>query len=412
MVLQIRGKLLLRRLRSRSQCKVYKVLLSTPWPNANTSPDDEGSPEPLAFKKPEEIASTPRKRKRPGFDPEPEPKLQILDLAGLDHTPVALKVAKSRNLGDVIDDSDMEDEFKSSLVLHGLEELTRSPEPNSSPQERDPNLDKYFTATQGAPDFNQDYLDSDLLLTQAQSILGQDCFLSKSTATKDEPESPSFHFTQTQLPSTCPMCHAPVNPLELKAKGPMNVSAQERFCQSHQRKTAQDDWKEQGYPEINWTTLPKRLEKYHKKVERWINGEKSHYRTLYGERVAAGQDRTLRKLTSNLIPGYYGSRGLQVISEFVMHNHTRLLKKVAPRDALISKRSVAAYMQAVLVPEITTLLIMEDMNVGEERAREILDESVVMGELLQEEVKDVHIRKRKGRVDDSEEDSDELDELA
>lgn len=95
-----------------------------------------------------------------------------------------------------------------------------------------------------------------------------------------------------------------------------------------------------------------------------------------------------------------------------MQKHTRLLKKVAPRDALISKRGVTNYMQAVLVPEITTLLIMEDMSVDAERAREILDESVVMGELLQEEVKDVHVSKRKGRVGDSEEDSDEFDELA
>jgi hypothetical protein len=39
-------------------------------------------------------------------------------------------------------------------------------------------------------------------------------------------------------------------------------------------------------------------------------------------------------------------------------------------------------MMMVLAPELATMLIMEDMNVDAERAREIMRESVELGDLL------------------------------
>ena len=42
-------------------------------------------------------------------------------------------------------------------------------------------------------------------------------------------------------------------------------------------------------------------------------------------------------------------------------------------------------MQAVLVPELAILLIKDDMKVDEEKAREVLRDSVDIGNLLNEE---------------------------
>ena len=46
---------------------------------------------------------------------------------------------------------------------------------------------------------------------------------------------------------------------------------------------------------------------------------------------------------------------------------------------------VAAYIQAVLAPELAAQLVMDDMNVDEESARAILRDSIDVGNLLNEE---------------------------
>lgn len=307
--------------------------------------------------------------------------------------------SKLRSLIGAIPDSDDDAEEPNFDGLHGLDSPTSASHP---PREENAEVSKYlFPATQ-AQEFKNYSLDDSFLLSQVKEILSKDQNDELKTSWRTQPED--YHLTQTEVLPVCPMCRAPVDPQELQAQGRMNTRAQERFCQSHQRKTAKEEWKERGYPEIDWETLPSKLSKYRKNIQKWINGADSHYRQQYGAKTAAGQDRTLRKLTSNLIPGYYGSRGLQVISDFIMQNNTKLLKKVAPKDRLMSKSSVTAYVQSVLVPEVTTLLIMEDMSVDEESARRVLEESAAMGELLQEEIRDVHV----SRVEDSEDDEDEL----
>ena len=61
------------------------------------------------------------------------------------------------------------------------------------------------------------------------------------------------------------------------------------------------------------------------------------------------------------------------------------LRRLAASDKLISSGGVSRYVQAVLVPELATLLIKDDMKVDEERAREVLNDSVDIGNLLNEE---------------------------
>jgi len=209
------------------------------------------------------------------------------------------------------------------------------------------------------------------------------------TKDKHTPSEARDFSSSTQI-AHCPMCNKPVDAGELKALGHVNIRNQEKFCQSHQKKTAQEEWKSLKYPTIDWGRLESRILQHHSFIESLINGQDCHHRLVLEEVVRAGKDRTLRTSKSNLTPGYYGYRGLRAISESIMKEHTDLLKERAVTDRLVSARGVTAFVQSVLVPEVTVQLIREDMGVkSEEEARDILVKSVAMGELLHEEVGDV-----------------------
>ncbi|QSZ33919.1 hypothetical protein DSL72_005493 [Monilinia vaccinii-corymbosi] len=202
----------------------------------------------------------------------------------------------------------------------------------------------------------------------------------------------------------CPMCNEHVAAEDLEAFGEMNTRRQEKFCLSHQRKSARSDWKSKGYPDIDWTTLDSRISNHHAFIKKIIGGASCHSRSILDETIKAGKDRNLMKSTTNLIPGYYGSRGLRLISENIMSKFTPKLKERAPIDRLIAARGPTAFVESVVIPEVTVLLIQEDMKVDEEGAREILKESCEMGDLVNEEIKDVVKLKpkKKKHIDDSE----------
>ncbi|RDL34700.1 uncharacterized protein BP5553_07828 [Venustampulla echinocandica] len=206
---------------------------------------------------------------------------------------------------------------------------------------------------------------------------------------------------QTQKPR-CPMCNELVDPTDLEELSHMNTRKQEQFCLSHQRKTARATCKAQGYPEIDWKSLDSRIAKHRSFIKDLINGGESHYRTMLDEKVQTGKDRNLLQMTSNLTPGYYGTRGLRVMSENIMHDFTPLLKKRVVKDRLMAARGVAGFVESVVVPEVAVLLIKEDMSVGSGEARDILADSASLGELIHEEVRDIVKR----RIEDSEEDDD------
>lgn len=211
--------------------------------------------------------------------------------------------------------------------------------------------------------------------------------------------------TMTQR-GRCPMCNAPVDSADIREFGKnMNIRMQEKFCRAHRMRTAKEDWEDRNYPTIKWEKLDRRITQHHTLIKKLIKGETSYYREQMEEKVKAGKDRSLLKMTTNLTPGYYGTRGLRAISENIMHKFTTLLKKRMVEDELMSARGFTPYVQSVLVPEIASRLIMNDMKVSLERAREILSESTEVGELLNEEIRDVV----KKTVSDSE-DEDENDE--
>ncbi len=85
-----------------------------------------------------------------------------------------------------------------------------------------------------------------------------------------------------------------------------------------------------------------------------------------------------------------------------MSNFSSQIRRLAATDKLISSGGVSGYVQTVLVPELAVLLVKEDMRVDDETARVILQESIQIGDLLNEEEEEVI----KGKVigDDSDDD--------
>ncbi len=73
----------------------------------------------------------------------------------------------------------------------------------------------------------------------------------------------------------------------------------------------------------------------------------------------------------------------------IMSNFSSQIRRLAATDKLISSGGVSGYVQAVLVPELAVLLVKEDMSVDDEAARAILQESIEVGDLLNEEEEDV-----------------------
>ncbi len=69
----------------------------------------------------------------------------------------------------------------------------------------------------------------------------------------------------------------------------------------------------------------------------------------------------------------------------IMSRFASKLRRLAASDKLISSAGVSRYVQAVLVPELAVLLVMDDMKIDEEKAREVLRDSVEIGNLLNEE---------------------------
>lgn len=111
----------------------------------------------------------------------------------------------------------------------------------------------------------------------------------------------------------------------------MKVREQKRFCRSHRLRSATEEWARRGYPDIDWTHLPQRVESFFPILDQIIRGTMpSLYRSALEERVRCGRHRngTLKSImveggsgggdgrdavVASLTPGYYGPRGAQIL---------------------------------------------------------------------------------------------------
>ncbi|OAQ63335.1 RTC4-like domain-containing protein [Pochonia chlamydosporia 170] len=187
--------------------------------------------------------------------------------------------------------------------------------------------------------------------------------------------------------ATCPWCGEPVDKMLLDdfAKGRrLNVRLQSKFCQKHKKQTATELWEQKSYPEVQWGGLEKRFTMHHELLLNIINGGDSHFRCIHKKNISSGKARSMKK-EGNMNPGYYGPRGFNLMCDYLVNEFSDLLKKKAVDDRVISGRGSAAFIQTVLVAELAVRLIMDDMNVTEEEARDILEESKALGEMIHEE---------------------------
>ncbi|KAK4129278.1 hypothetical protein N657DRAFT_639863 [Parathielavia appendiculata] len=196
----------------------------------------------------------------------------------------------------------------------------------------------------------------------------------------------------------CPLCGKQVEKAHLdeyKRNNPRGrVANMRRFCEGHRRQSARETWVQRGYPDINWQRFDERIAQHYPYVSKLLEEtgeveESSHYRRLFGEMVRTGRNKSLLTSDVSLTPGYYGFRGLRAMTENLVTEFGPLLLKRAREDRLVSARGATMYLQMVVVPELAVRLIMEDMSVGEEEAREILAGSTEVGELLNDEIPDV-----------------------
>ncbi|PHH77990.1 hypothetical protein CDD80_7501 [Ophiocordyceps camponoti-rufipedis] len=218
-----------------------------------------------------------------------------------------------------------------------------------------------------------------------------DTILSDGEERKDGP-SPVYQVDDIESSpqatvTVCPWCGAAVDKssLDTFSKGrQMNVRLLKKFCHNHKKKTAEETWQAMKYPEVDWKGLVDRFKTHHSHLLGIIDGKESYYRNNLAAKIERGEARSMKK-EGNLIPGYYGFRGFDLMCDYLVEEFGELLKRRAVKDRVIAGRGAAAFIQCVLVAELAVRLIRDDMGVSENKAREIMEESKAVGEMLHDE---------------------------
>lgn len=214
---------------------------------------------------------------------------------------------------------------------------------------------------------------------------GIDMPLYEDTAT----DSKNANLGPDQAP--CPMCDEPVDKEWLNefSKGQrMSIARQAKFCHQHKKRAAEKLWETKGYPTINWEGLEARIAKHHRHLKSLINGASasSHFGQQLQDKIEKGKNRTLFTTDDYPVPGYYGLRGMSMMTESIIDVFSSLLRERAPFDRLISARGHTGFVQSVLVPELGVRLIQEDMGLATDgEARAVMHESREIGITLNDE---------------------------
>jgi hypothetical protein len=99
----------------------------------------------------------------------------------------------------------------------------------------------------------------------------------------------------------------------------MNLRLQERFCQTHKARTADDVWLDRGYPKIDWSTLNPRLAAHRDHINAILDGD--YTSPYYNQHAKVVTDIKNRSATSavasgrftGLRAGYYGTKGERIM---------------------------------------------------------------------------------------------------
>ena len=116
----------------------------------------------------------------------------------------------------------------------------------------------------------------------------------------------------------CPMCREEVDPeslIRFQSQPRQRVRDQARFCESHKQTTAEKEWREKGYPSIDWEAFDERIAGHFADLEKLLVPENnSYYRNILDTALKSGKGKNLRLTLSGdaletISCGYYGTRG-------------------------------------------------------------------------------------------------------
>lgn len=118
----------------------------------------------------------------------------------------------------------------------------------------------------------------------------------------------------------CPLCKAEVDPemlMRFEAQPKQRIREQRRFCASHTQLSAENEWKAQGYPTIDWDTFDERLQRHFPDLEKLLVPDcSSFYRNKLVSDFNTGKTKNLIRLTAlddkeleTISCGYYGAKG-------------------------------------------------------------------------------------------------------
>ncbi|KAF2281369.1 uncharacterized protein EI97DRAFT_454575 [Westerdykella ornata] len=210
--------------------------------------------------------------------------------------------------------------------------------------------------------------------------------------------------------ATCPLCEEPVDQQHYLdfwqcGKKP-TIRQQQLFCREHTKRSALEEYKKRGYPDIDWSILSARVAQHSAFLTAILQNERpSHYRELH---AGMGRQTGSKMMESNATlthTGYYGIRGRRTMMESIGSQLADVIRDQAIKDPVIgSAGGVANFVLRVLVPELAILLVMEDYECSEQTARGIIEESGELGCLVHEELPD------EVQTWDSDEDDIEQDE--
>ncbi|SPN96707.1 uncharacterized protein DNG_00227 [Cephalotrichum gorgonifer] len=196
---------------------------------------------------------------------------------------------------------------------------------------------------------------------------------------------------QKESEARCPNCDRVISHDLLQKysrDGYMAIHTQHRLCAEHKRDEARAEWKAKSYPDIDWSRVGARILSHHDYLEGILMGNRCHYGDNLARDIKAGGKRNLTRADFDNSPGYYGPKGFRAMQEGIFEMFSVLMRKKAVENELLSARGYSLYVQAVLVPELAVKLVMEDMKVGPEEARDVLQESTWVGDLLCEDLGD------------------------
>lgn len=207
----------------------------------------------------------------------------------------------------------------------------------------------------------------------------------------------------------CPICSEEVDPELLEAfrcQPRQRIRDQLRFCESHQQTTAEKHWRERGYPSIDWDKFEERIQGYFADLDQLLVPDNpSYYHNVLVSALKSGNTRSFRLTLAGdglerISCGYYGTRGATTMyGSLMLHSilvsmltrprlqaltirFSHKIRRLAASDQVVHKAGVVGYTQSVLVPELAMRLVKEDMNVGDDTARQIMRESIEIGEIF------------------------------